>query len=389
MSSSEEEDSIEQAPTDLSNSDVVTKYKEAAKIVNMTLKGVCMKCKVGANTVNICEFGDMLIKKQCDRIFKKEKRMEKGVGFPTCISVNNVVCHCSPLQEDACVLQEGDIVKIDLAAHIDGFIATAAHTVVIGATEPVDGRAGDVLAAVACAQQVAQRLVVNGRKNAEVTAALKQVADDFGVSLVQGVLSHQMKRFVIDGNKVIIGRQEVDQKVDENTFETYEVYAMDIAFSSGDGKTRQSESRTTVFKRALDVHYRLKRKSSRYLLSNVQDLALPFTLRDVEDTKQAKAGIIECVSSELLTPFPVLVERPDVVVAQAKMTLLLMPSGTIKITGDGVPTVPFVTQKVPSEATQKILAMHCGKKKRKKKKKKNKKKAETTAPAEGGGADAK
>jgi len=41
--SEEEEEQI----TDLRNSDVVTKYQEAAKIVNLTIKGLCLKCKAG------------------------------------------------------------------------------------------------------------------------------------------------------------------------------------------------------------------------------------------------------------------------------------------------------------------------------------------------------
>jgi hypothetical protein len=123
----------------------------------------------------------------------------------------------------------------------------------VGATEPATGKTADVLAALQAAQGVVQRLVVNGGTNNAVSAALKQVAADFHVSLVQGVLSHQLKRFVIDGNKVIIGREEVDQKADEVKFETNEVYCLDLVFSSSEGKPRESEARTTVFKRALDV----------------------------------------------------------------------------------------------------------------------------------------
>ena len=50
------------------------------------------------------------------------------MAFPTCISVNNVICHYTPLmsEPDTC-LQDGDLVKMDLGAHIDGFIAVVAH----------------------------------------------------------------------------------------------------------------------------------------------------------------------------------------------------------------------------------------------------------------------
>lgn len=55
--------------------------------------------------------------------------------MPTCVSVDNCICHFSPLRSDPpVVLRNGQMVKVDLGAHIDGFIATAAHTVVVGAS---------------------------------------------------------------------------------------------------------------------------------------------------------------------------------------------------------------------------------------------------------------
>ena len=36
----------------------------------------------------------------------------------------------------------------------------------------------------------------------QVTEAVKRVAEAYGANLVSGTVMHQMKRFVIDGNKV-------------------------------------------------------------------------------------------------------------------------------------------------------------------------------------------
>lgn len=47
------------------------------------------------------------------KVFKKEKELKKGVAFPTCLSVNNCICHFSPLVSDADVeLKDGDVVKM-------------------------------------------------------------------------------------------------------------------------------------------------------------------------------------------------------------------------------------------------------------------------------------
>ncbi len=88
-----------------------------------------------------------------------------------------------------------------------------------------------------------------------MTEAITKVAASYKVSAVQGVLSHEMKHFIIDGEKVILNRADPEQKVEEFKFETGEVYALDIVMSTGEGKPKETEFRTTVFKRAPETHY--------------------------------------------------------------------------------------------------------------------------------------
>ena len=57
-------------------------------------------------------------------------------------------------------------------------------------------------------------------------------------SLVEGVYSHEMKRFVIDASKAVLNRPTPDQKVEDAEFEEGEVYAIDILVSSGEGKPK-------------------------------------------------------------------------------------------------------------------------------------------------------
>jgi methionine aminopeptidase len=73
-----------------------------------------------------------------------------------------------------------------------------------------------------------------------VTAAIKQIAELYNVRSITGTLMHQMKQYVIDGKKMILLREleQDQQKVEACTFETGEVYAIDIAMSTGDGKPR-------------------------------------------------------------------------------------------------------------------------------------------------------
>jgi len=86
-------------------------------------------------------------------------------------------------------------------------------------------------------------------------------------------------------------------------------------------------------------------------------------------------GITECVSHGLLTPYPVLQEKNDMKVAHFKCTVLLLPSGTVQVTGLPLPSY-FSTEKNPDEETVKILgelADNAAKKAKKKASKKKKK----------------
>lgn len=41
-----------------------------------------------------------------------KKKIDRGVAFPTCVSVNNTVGHFSPLASDETLLEEGDMLKM-------------------------------------------------------------------------------------------------------------------------------------------------------------------------------------------------------------------------------------------------------------------------------------
>ncbi|KAJ9698717.1 hypothetical protein PVL29_007668 [Vitis rotundifolia] len=306
------DDEREERELDLTSAEVVTKYKTAAEIVNKALQVVLSACKPKAKIVDVCEKGDAFIREQTGNVYKNvKKKIERGVAFPTCISVNNTVCHFSPLSSDETLLEAGDILKIDMGCHIDGFIAVVAHTHVLQDGR-VTGRAADVIAAANTAAEVALRLLRPGRKNKEVTDAIQKVAAAYDCKIVEGVLSHQLKQFVIDGNKVVLSVPSGETRVDDAEFEENEVYAVDIVISTGDGKPKLLDERqTTIYKRAVDKNYHLKMKSSRFIFSEISQKfpIMPFSARALEE-KRARLGLVECVNHDLLQPYPVLHEKP-------------------------------------------------------------------------------
>lgn len=255
------------------------------------------------------------------------------------------------------------MVKIDLGVHIDGFIAVVAHTHIVGfdAANTEASLAGDrakVINAAYVAAELSAKLIKAGNTNNQVTAAIKHVCDAFGVKAISGTVMHQMKKYVIDGSKMILLRAEPDQKVDSCTFETAEVFSIDIAVSSGEGKPRESGERTTVFKRRVEQKYALKNKASRAFFNDINKRypTLPFTIRSLPDEKAVKMGVRECVTHQLLVSYPMLVEKKDDVLGHTKLTVLLLPSGTVTITGLPPLTYNAITHSNPAPATESVGA---------------------------------
>jgi methionyl aminopeptidase len=134
----------------------------------------------GAKVCDLCALGDKTVEAEAAKFYnKKDKdgnKIDKGIAFPTCVSVNNQVCHNSPLDDNTVVLEEGQAVKIDLGAHVDGYIAVVANTVVLmgDANAPVTGQQADVMQAAITAGEAAIRKLRPGSTNNEVAGRDRQ-----------------------------------------------------------------------------------------------------------------------------------------------------------------------------------------------------------------------
>jgi len=286
----------------------------------------------------------------------RAKKVPKGIAFPTSVSVNNTVAHFSPLPTDPQAdlkLAKNDVVKIHLGAQIDGFAAISAETLIVGATEnePATGRQADVVKAAWHAAEAAMRLIKVGEKNWTVTETVAKVVKAWDCKPVEGMLSCQQSKNVIDGKKRIIFNPSESQKsgFEAAVFAEGEIYGIDIVVSSGeDGKARVEESRTSIFHHSADAKYQLKMKTSRLVFSEIQRKAgtFPFNLRILEGENRARLGVQEAVQHGLLKPFEVLYTPAGTYVAAFHFTIALLPAGPLLITQ---PPVWYKPEKVKSE----------------------------------------
>ena len=110
--------------------------------------------------------------------------MFKGLAFPTTISTNELCGYYSPLQEDSTNIKEGDLVKVELGVHVDGFAAFVAHTIVVQSDKnaQITGKKADVVLAAYKAAQAALRLIKPGHVNNEVTEVIQKVCNSYEVN---------------------------------------------------------------------------------------------------------------------------------------------------------------------------------------------------------------
>jgi methionyl aminopeptidase len=116
-------------------------------------------------------------------------------GF-NCISVNEQIVHGVP---SARALRPGDVVKIDVTAELDGFIADSAITVVLPPKAP------HAVALVRCAHQAFDRALAVARAGEAVSSlgrAVEQEVKRHGFSVIRTLSGHGVGRRIHESPEV-------------------------------------------------------------------------------------------------------------------------------------------------------------------------------------------
>ncbi|GAA1498262.1 type I methionyl aminopeptidase [Paeniglutamicibacter kerguelensis] len=116
----------------------ILKMREAGLVLAEALDEAVAAAQIGATTAHIDSvFASVLERHGAKSNFKGYH------GFPAtiCASVNEEVVHGFPSEY---VLKDGDVLKIDGGAIIDGWHADSARTVILGTADPEDQRLSDV-----------------------------------------------------------------------------------------------------------------------------------------------------------------------------------------------------------------------------------------------------
>lgn len=393
----------------LANPDTLTKYKTAAQISQKVLETVTGWCIEGAVIVELCERGDKLLGEEVAKVYKG-KKITKGIAHPTTISPNSYITPYTPLKSDAeeaaVTLKEGEVIKIQLGAQIDGFGSIVCDSIIIPSEKNKDGelsgRQADLLLATYYANELLLRLmlppglVASGTEEeqkkaatqkpytqTQITQMLEKVVKSYECNLVESTTCWLFERNEIEAKKKII-LAPGDGVKGEGIPELGEVWGVEIGVSLGTGKVKTLNNRPTLHRRTTTT-YGLKRPSSRATLSEIVKKfgTFPFSLRQLEDERSAKVGVVECVRGNVLRQYEVVGDKDNEAVARLFTTVAITKNGMTRLASPPSPDLTkYKTQhKITDEEILKILEQPIGKNtgvksKNKKKKKKPAKKAE-------------
>lgn len=376
MEGSDSEDDYNK--TFIEDTSILDKYQAASEVTDKALKFVTEQLTDGADIATLCEAGDNFIEEELKKIYcgKKTKKLERGIAFPTCICVNNVAINYSPLKDESTQLKNGDIVKVDLGAHIDGYFGHAGTTVIVGNDGKGDGEIADLIVGCHDALQGAIRTTLVGRTNVEVTEMIAKVASQYGFEPLEGSYSHKHRKHNIDEMDVILNKMMPESKT-TYTFQKGDVFGLDIYLALGDGKARVTEDRCTVFKRRLENNYMLKSQQARNFFNEVNEKfpSLPFSIRACSNTTEAKIGVKSCLEHELLEAHEVHAARQGDIIVSFKATVAICPSGTSILCGNSHfdASKYKTTKKIEDQELSELLALSMDLKDQKKRNKAAKK----------------
>ena len=113
-------------------------------------------------------------------------------GFPgtICASINDEIVHGIP---GDCVINEGDLVKMDVGAVIDGFIGDAAVTVGVG---KIGDEARNLIEVTRLCLDEGIKASIDGARVGDIGAAIQSFAEARGYNVVREYVGHGVGRFL-------------------------------------------------------------------------------------------------------------------------------------------------------------------------------------------------
>jgi len=202
------------------DSKTIKKYIRAGKIARKSLEEAKEACEEGVRYLEIADESE-----------KKIRELGAKPAFPTNISVNSVGAHYSPVENDEKTFQEGDVVKIDVGCHVDGFIADNALTIEIGTNKQKS-----LIKASEEALDIAIKTIRAGVRTRDIGKNIERVIQDRGFNPISNLTGHELKQHTLHSGTSIPNVPKGWKKIKKGMVLAIEPFATDGVGRVKEGK---------------------------------------------------------------------------------------------------------------------------------------------------------
>jgi methionyl aminopeptidase len=291
-------------------------YLQAGKIAAEVRDSARKKYHVGSTLFEICESVEAQI-----------RNMNAEPAFPVNTSVNEIAAHYTAEPNDATLVKEGDVLKIDIGVQIDGYIADTAVTVCY------DPRYEALVSTAETALGEAVRIARANTKASDIGRVIESTITKFGFKPIQNLSGHSLQQYTIHAGKSI---PNIWTRGSSFALLPNEVYAIEPFVTTKDGQGVVYEGKTkNIF--GITSRKPVKDKEADNLLGIIwgRSKTLPFALRwltDKYDEKDLRRLADMLIRKKNVHAYPILVEGNNKIVVQAEHTLIPTGSGVNIIT---------------------------------------------------------
>lgn len=236
-------------------------------------------------------------------------------AFPANLSRNDEAAHFTPSPEDEARLAAGDLVKVDVGAHLDGAISDTATTVEVGGGR----RYENLIAAARDAVEAGVARVRAGVPVEELSRAIEGAIHARGLKPVRNLTGHSIERYLLHAGKAIPNVSGMSG----DHLEEGEVIAIEPFATNGAGAIENGAFGNIV-------RFRRDPGGSDPAIARLYDRfrTLPFTARWVAPADRSALAR----ARRALQTYPVFVEQGGGWVAQAEHTVLVRADGADVLT---------------------------------------------------------
>lgn len=260
----------------------------------------------------------------CEAVEAEIRRLGGQAAFPTQSSRNEIAAHYCPGPEDDTAYQDGDLAKLDVGVHLDGYVVDTALTVSVG-KRPENQRA---IGAARAALEAAVRLAGPDVEVRRLSQAIERTIRSHGLRPVRNLCGHGVGRWTVHCPPAIPSVASASRA----RLPLGAVVAIEPFATDGEGVVEERGA-AEVFR--LDPRKLIPADLDDEVTAAIQAFrGLPFSRRQLRDQsrKNVERTLAALLERGALMAYAPLVETSGRPVAQAEHTIYIGASGAEVLT---------------------------------------------------------